>query len=182
MLHCIAISDRVLFVFRDGAHIALSSFLRFVSDSPRRSCAPLLGLLSTLVGVDHGQKVHCCFFVAVLALFSEALSQRLEAMSGSEDNAAAQREVAEDETMETASASQGSAASSSTSADHTHPVAEPSAGKSTLLDRINELRRYQLELKMQRKRVAMDMKLAVKKKKGCNSVPTSSAMETSSRL
>ena len=165
MLHCIAPSDRVLFVFRDGAHIALSSFLRFVSDSPRRSCVPLLGLLSTLVGVDHGQKGQCCFFVAVLALFSEALSQRLEAMSGSEDNAAAQREVAEDETMETASASQGSAASSSTSADPTHPLPEPGAGKSTLLDRINERRRNQLELKMQRKQVAKDMKLAVKKKK-----------------
>ena len=86
-------------------------------------------------------------------------------MSGSEDNAAAQREVAEDETMETASASQGSAAASSTSADHTHPLAEPGAGKSTLLDKINELRRNQLELKMQRKQVAKDMKLAVKKKK-----------------
>ena len=86
-------------------------------------------------------------------------------MSGSEDNAAARREVAEDETMETASASQGSAAASSTSADHTHPLAEPGAGKSTLLDRINELRRNQLELKMQRKQVAKDMKLAMKKKK-----------------
>ena len=71
MLHCIAPSDRVLFVFRDGAHIALSSFLRFVSDSPRRSCVTLLGLRSTLVGVDHGQKGQCCFFVAVLALFQK---------------------------------------------------------------------------------------------------------------
>ena len=99
------------------------------------------------------------------AQFFAALFQRLEAMSGPEDSAAAQQEVHVDEEVETGSSSQGSTTAASSSADRLESAPELAVGKSSLLDQIQALRRSQQALKDQKKQVAKDMKNAMKKKK-----------------